>query len=179
MTERVWRERGIRDAVAAGDDRAWQALYNAEFAPLEAYVLWRCGSMRDLSNDVLQETWMTAVRRIRRFDPERGSAHQWLCGIAANVLRNALRSRRRGTRFEPLNGDETVADSTVADRERAQRIAMALAVVSDRHEAVLRMKYLDRMSMADIGAATGETEKAVESLLTRARAAFREAYGND
>ena len=43
-------------------------------------------------------------------------------------------------------------------------------------KAVLRAKYLDGRSMAEIAAAWGETPKAVESLLTRARQAFREAY---
>ena len=47
---------------------------------------------RDLADDVLQETWMTAVRRVRRFDPGAGPFCAWLCGIAANVLRNQLRA---------------------------------------------------------------------------------------
>jgi RNA polymerase sigma-70 factor (ECF subfamily) len=67
----------------------------------------------------------------------------------------------------------------VADRERAERVAAALAELPERYEAVLRMKYLDRSSVGEIAAQTGETEKAVESLLGRARAAFREAYGDD
>ena len=175
MTERVWRERGLRDAVAAGDAAAWRAWYEAEYAPVEGYVLWRCGSARDLADDVLQETWLTAVRRIRHFDPAAGPFHAWLCGIAANVLRNQRRSRRRrADRHEPLAGDPAAADG-----ERARRVAEALVALPERDERVLRMKYLDRMSVAEIAAASGETEKAVESLLTRARAAFREAYGDD
>jgi RNA polymerase sigma-70 factor (ECF subfamily) len=180
MTERVWRERGLRDAVAAGDAAAWRAWYEAEYAPLEGYVLWRCGSLRDLADDVLQETWLTAVRRVRRFDPSAGPFRAWLCGIAANVLRNHLRARRRrADRLRPLLGDVGRVDSAAADREWAERVAAALAALPERYERVLRMKYLDHMSMADIAAAGGETEKAVESLLTRARAAFREAYGDD
>lgn len=180
MAERVWRERGLRDAVAAGDTAAWRAWYEAEYAPLERYVLWRCGGARELADDVVQDTWLTAVRRVRRFDPAAGSFHAWLCGIAANVLRNRLRSRRRrGGRQEPLDGDLGKEDRAVADRERAGRVAAALATLPDRYEAALRMKYLDRMSMAEMAAAWGQTEKAIESLLTRARAAFREAYGDD
>jgi RNA polymerase sigma-70 factor, ECF subfamily len=180
MTDRVWRERGLRDAVVAGDEAAWRAWYGAEYAPLEAYVLWRAGGARDLADDVLQETWLTAVRRVRRFDPAAGSFHGWLCGIAANVLRNHVRShRRRRRRQEPLNGDLAQEYPALANRERAERIAAALAELPDRYEIVLRMKYLDRLSVAEIAATTGETEKAVESLLTRARAAFREAYGDD
>jgi RNA polymerase sigma-70 factor, ECF subfamily len=175
MTDRVWRERGLRDAVARGDAAAWRAWYEAEYPALEAYVLWRCGSSRDLADDVLQDTWLTAVRRVRRFDPVAGPFQGWLCGIAANVLRNQLRARRRrSARQEPLANDPAAAD-----RRRAERVAEALATLPERSEHVLRMKYLDRLSVAEIAAACGETEKAVESLLARARAAFREAYGDD
>jgi len=180
MTDRVWRERGLRDAVAAGDDAAWRAWYEAEYAPLEAYVLWRCGSLRDLADDALQDTWLTAVRRIRRFEPAAGSFHGWLCGIAGNVIRNHLRSRqRRAARQEPLNGEPVQTETGASDRERAVRIAAALDQLPERYETVLRMKYLDRCTVAEIAGECGETEKAVESLLSRARAAFREAYGDD
>jgi RNA polymerase sigma-70 factor (ECF subfamily) len=45
-----------------------------------------------------------------------------------------------------------------------------------RHEQVLRAKYLEQMSVRVIADAWRETPKAIESLLTRARQAFREAY---
>jgi RNA polymerase sigma-70 factor, ECF subfamily len=180
MTDRDWRERGLRDAVAAGDERAWRAWYEGEYAPLEAYVLWRCGNRRDLADDVLQETWMTAVRNVRRFDPHAGTFHAWLCGIASNVIRNHLRSRRRrADRQQALTGDFAVEDSTLAERERGDRLTAALATLPDRYEVALRLKYLDRLTVAEMAATLGETEKAVESLLSRARAAFREAYGDD
>jgi RNA polymerase sigma-70 factor (ECF subfamily) len=180
MSDRFWRERGLRDAVSAGDERAWRTWFESEYAPLEAYVQWRCGSLRELIDDVLQETWLTAVRRIRAFNPEAGPFHNWLCGIAANVLRNHLRCRRRRTaRLEPLNGEVGHDDPAIVERERAERIAIALAGLSERHELALRLKYLEQKSVAEIAASWGETEKAVESLLTRARTAFREAYGDE
>ncbi len=92
--ERVWRERGLRDAVLAGDETAWKTLYQESFAGLYAYVLWRCAGLRDAADEVVQETWLTAVRRIGRFDPARGGFAGWLCGIAANVLRNHFRRER-------------------------------------------------------------------------------------
>ena len=44
------------------------------------------------------------------------------------------------------------------------------------HEAVLRAKYLEGRSVADIADERCESSKAIESLLTRARQAFRQAY---
>ena len=67
----------------------------------------------------------------------------------------------------------------VADRDALAGYCQAvadLASLSERHEAVLRAKYLEQHSVADIAAEWDETPKAVESLLSRARAAFREAY---
>ena len=46
----------------------------------------------------------------------------------------------------------------------------------DRYEAVLRAKYLEGRSVQDIASAWDETPKAVESLLTRARQAFRALF---
>jgi len=61
-------------------------------------------------------------------------------------------------------------------QERAVRIARTLADLPPRQEQVLRSKYLEQMSVQAIADAWGETPKAIESLLTRARQAFRDAY---
>ena len=96
--DRVEQERLLRSAVLAGDQRAWQAWYDQSYGPLCRYVHWRSGGLEDLAEEVIQETWLVAVRRVRRFDPGRGSFLAWLRGIAANVLRNRLRARARTDR---------------------------------------------------------------------------------
>jgi len=51
-----------------------------------------------------------------------------------------------------------------------------VASLPEHYEAVLRAKYLDGQSVAAIAAERDESPKAVESLLTRARQAFRDVY---
>ena len=63
-------------------------------------------------------------------------------------------------------------------RERSERIAQALAALPEQYEAVLRAKYLELQTVEQIAAVRNETPKAVESLLTRARAAFRENFAS-
>jgi RNA polymerase sigma-70 factor (ECF subfamily) len=173
-SDRVWRERGLRSAVLAGDERAWRLWYDESFDALTA--AWRCAGLRDLTEEVVQETWLTAVRRIRSFDPERGSFAGWLRGIAANILRNHLRAEnRRAGCIKSLNGQPTPARS--GEPDLAERVAKALTSLPERYESVLRAKYLDQQSVAQIAELWNETPKTVESLLTRARQAFREAYG--
>ncbi|MDB5306571.1 MAG: sigM 8 [Gemmataceae bacterium] len=175
----VWRERAVRDAVLAGDGAAWRAWYDDHFPRLAAYVAWRSGGLPDLADDVLQETWLTAVRRLRAFDPARGPFFAWLCGIAANVARSAVRTRRRlRYRSRPLDGvpDPPAGSPDPVTVEKAERVAAALAALPEHYEAVLRAKYLDRHTVDEIAAARGVSPEAVGSLLSRARQAFREVY---
>ena len=173
-SDRVWREGTLRAAVLAGDESAWQMLYDATFAGLYAYVCWRCAGLRDVADELVQECWLTAVRRVRSFDPTRASFAAWIRGIAGNVVRNHFRALRRTKPLRPLDGRE--AAPAADERDTQECIARALASLSERHEAVLRAKYLEMHSVADIAAQWQESPKAIESLLTRAREAFRQAY---
>ena len=171
--DRAERERDLRRAVLAGEEYAWRTLYDESFTGLHAYVLWRCAGLRERADEVVQETWLTAVRRLRAFDPSAGSFAAWLRGIAANLLRNHFRrEKRRAGHVQPLVG-EPAAEHPNTD---AERIAQALSALPEHYEAVLRAKYLDGRSVADIARERDESPKAVESLLTRARQAFRDVY---
>ena len=138
-----------------------------------------CGGLRDAADEVVQETWLIAVRRIRAFDPEAGSFAGWIRGIAANLVNNRFRKEHTAAngRLRLHAAESEPVDADLLRREQAQRVAHALADLSERHEAILRAKYLEGRAVADIAAAWHETPKAVESLLTRAREAFRAAYG--
>jgi len=178
--DRVQREELLRGAVLAGNENAWQTWYDETFDDLYRYVRWRCGGQKDWADEIVQDTWLTAVRRVRRFDPRKGSFLAWLRGVAANLLRNDLRKRRRLPKFQQ-SADGQISDiskggSLWEDRYREEEVAAALDALSEREEAVLRAKYLEGLSVAEIASARGETPKAVESLLSRARQAFREVY---
>ena len=107
-SERVRQEATARAAALAGDEAAWRTLYDGACDELWNYALWRCAGLRDLAEDVVQESWLVAVRRLADFDPVRGSFLAWLRGIAALVVKNQLRSRRQG--HQALTGNESVPD---------------------------------------------------------------------
>jgi RNA polymerase sigma-70 factor, ECF subfamily len=177
--DRIARERQLRGAVLRGDELAWRTWYDESFADLLAYVAWRYGGRRDPVDEIVQETWLTAVRGIRSFDPEQGSFAVWLRGVAANLIRNHVRQTARARQSgEPLAADRVSGSDGETERQadRAEKIAAALVALPPRYEAVLRAKYLDGLSIAVIASQSGESTKAIESLLTRAREAFRRLY---
>ncbi|MBI3411287.1 MAG: sigma-70 family RNA polymerase sigma factor [Planctomycetes bacterium] len=169
-SDRAWRERGLHSAVLAGDEDAWRTLYDESFAALDAFVLWRSGGLRDLADEIVQETWLTAVRRIRDFKPEQAAFVAWLRGIAANLIHNHWRRKRPPLAVSRSSREENDR------RDQAEHIAHALAELPERYEAVLRAKYLDQESVQVIARAWNESPKAIESLLTRARQALREVF---
>jgi RNA polymerase sigma-70 factor (ECF subfamily) len=174
------REEILHRAVLAGDDRAWQTLYDESFDALYRYVHWRTGGLRERTDEVVQETWLRAVRRIRKFDPRRGTFLNWVRGIAANVAyrhyRRALARRDAAPLPEDPPAAHYAASAPLEQRERVERIATTLSALPEHYEHVLRAKYVDGQSVADIARSRGDTPKAVESLLTRARAAFRKVF---
>lgn len=174
-TERIRRERELREAVLAGDEFAWSRWYDESCNALHAYLLWRCGGLRDHSDELTQEVWLLAIRKLSSFDPDRASFLAWLRGLGAGLARNHFRREAR-RRIVPLSESLAVLDGASESRERAERVACALAELPERYEAVLRAKYLDGDSVGQIAEARGESVKAIESLLSRAREAFRSAY---
>ena len=175
--DRLIQRRRWHAAVLAGDDDAWRDGYDQAYDAVRAFIAWRCAGCADLIDDVEQETWMTAVRRIGDYDPGRGTLAVWICGIAAHVVRNALRARRRrSARVSALVGECPEPPDAPAENDRAEWTARTLAELPDHYEQALRDKYLHGRSVAAMAEDRGESLKAVESLLTRARDAFRQTY---
>src|SRR5262245_16400697 len=163
QSDRVGRERRRRRAVLAGDADAWRAWYDEAADRLAAYVRWRCAGLDDLADEVLQETWLTAVRRIRHLHPAQAAFAARLAGIAANVPRNHLRRHRRRARLtRPLDAEPAAANGPPPgdERERRLEIARTLAELPPHYERVLRAKYLDGQSVAAIAADCHESPKA-------------------
>jgi RNA polymerase sigma-70 factor (ECF subfamily) len=169
--------------VLAGDEAAWRAWYDAAYEPLRAFVFWRLAQQPAAVDEVVQDAWLIAVRRMRDFDPRQGSFLDWLRGIAGNVIKN--RSRQRQTAqaaWETLAAGAALAGEAELPLEAAERSARVAAVLSslpEHYAAVLQAKYFEQRSVSDIAAAWNQTAKAIESLLTRARLAFRDQFGEE
>lgn len=172
--ERIDEERGLRAAVLAGDEAAWTVLYRRHAGALYAFAARRLPGDAPAAEELVQDVWMIAVKRIRRFDPQRGSFLSWLFGIAEMQLRN---QRRRNARRRTV---DSISDEIVAPQETdfglAEQVALAMAELPGRYQQVLEAKYRQQQSVAEIADESETTEKAVESLLSRARAAFRAAF---
>lgn len=150
-------------------------LYDGAFPRVQGLLNWRCGGCADLLEEAFQETWMIVSRRLTTFEPTRCRFATWVCGIAINVARQLIRKRaNERSRMQSLNGNEPAMSEGAKDQ--SERVAIALDQLPDHYVQVLEAKYFEQFSMEEIAIQRSMTCKAVESLLTRARQAFREAY---
>jgi RNA polymerase sigma factor (sigma-70 family) len=180
-------EAGVVRAAARGDGPARAALFDRYLAPVYEFVFYRVGRRADTAEEVTQEVFARALAHIDRYDPARGDFGQWLGGISRNAIRDlARKSRAPGTSMasDPapvlggLPGREDPA-AAAAERDGQAVLMRALSSLPERYRELLRWKYLEERSVRDIAAGKGVTEKAVEGMLGRARAALRDALGGE
>jgi RNA polymerase sigma factor (sigma-70 family) len=172
MTEEATIEKVLARAVRDGDLSAWKVLYDRHFADVLRAAERRIPRDRAAAEDVVQEAWMIAVRKIDSFDAERGRFLAWMIGIVDKVAANAV--RRRENLPAPIGeAAGEIPAPRVDSFPRRTALESAMRDLPDRYRRVLWAKYDERLSVAEIAHRERETEKTIESLLSRARAALR------
>ena len=81
------------------DRPTFSAVAESELDAVHRYLLFLTGN-RTVAEDLTGETFEKAFRVWRRFDPRRGTARAWLCGIARTTSLDPLRSEERRRRRE-------------------------------------------------------------------------------
>lgn len=167
-------------AAVFGSEAAFRAFYERALPRIYGYLLPRCGGDRSVAEELTQQTFAAAVREHRAFDG-RADPLTWLTGIARHKLadhfRRLDRDEHRRLRLvvrEVAMNAETRAWRSFDEREA---IVRTLAAIPAMQRAVLVLHYADGLPIRDIAAQLGKSESATESLMTRARDAFRREYG--
>jgi RNA polymerase sigma-70 factor (ECF subfamily) len=173
--------------AARGDPEARAALFDRYLGPVYEFVFFRVGRRRDLAEEVVQEVFARALRHMERYDASRGDFGQWLGGISRNAIRDLTRKARApgaALASDPapvLAGLAGGADpaAEAAARDGREVLLRALGALPLRYREMLEWKYLQGLSMREIAARKGTTEKAVEGMLGRARAVLREGLDGE
>ena len=174
--------------MLAGDERAFEAFFNAYFPRLYRFALPRLNGDVDATREIVQVTLGKAIRKLESFRGESG-LFTWICQICRNEIVDYIRAERR-MRHVVLIDDQPELRAAVESieapdefdlvkgygREEAARL---VRVVLDRLPAsygdALEWKYIEGESVETIGERLGIGTTAAQSLLARARRAFRES----
>ncbi len=189
----------IAEAVRAGDQAAFRALFERHRRELQIHAYRMLGSFTD-TEDLLQETFLRAWNRRESFEG-RASVRAWLYQIATNPCLDVLRQRRR--RVLPFDvlppiGPEHPAPTDPAAFDWIEPFPDQLLAVDDPAQAVLTRESIELAFLAAIhhlspiqraavvlrdalgwsaretAEALGTSEAAVKSALQRARRTLEE-----
>ncbi|MEM8932146.1 MAG: sigma-70 family RNA polymerase sigma factor [Acidobacteriota bacterium] len=183
-----FRDKALVKRLLRGDERAFERFFSDHFAGLYRFAASR---LRDdaAAEEVAQATLCQAIRKLATYRGE-ASLFTWLCTfcrheIAAHVKRNRRIPEPIGfvedipevrAALESVLGDDEGPAADLRRRELARRVRATLDRLPAHYGRALEWKYLEESSVAEIAARLDLGPKAAESLLTRARAAFRDAY---
>ncbi len=189
MTDPHLSDRALVVRLRAGDEAAFEAFFSGYFPGLFRFALARVGRDEDAAEEVVQAALSRAVTRLSTYRGE-AALFTWLCTFCRYEIAAHWR-RRGGGREAPLVEDlpevraalESLAagreggpDEELRRRELARLVQVTLDRLPPRYGDALEWKYLLGLSVQEIADRMGTSVKAAESLLTRARGAFRDGF---
>jgi len=161
---------GLVAATLAGDPQAFETL-------VERYQTRLFGLVRHYTRnpseveDIVQETYLRALD-----DWGPGALPDaplaWLKRVARNLLIDHLRRQKKAAPSEWGPGAKNDPE-TSGDEFESLELFLALTSLGRKKAAVLEAFYYDGLSVREIAAERGLSEKAVEGLLRRARQALK------
>jgi RNA polymerase sigma-70 factor (ECF subfamily) len=151
------------------------AIYRDTIDALYGYVSRRCGGVRQLAEDLTQETWLRAVREWGRAGaPDKPLA--WLTTVARNLIINHFR------RTDPVALDDLPLSMTI-DTVDLDAIGESEAIAALVNQALSRLPmdearlleefHFERYRVTRLAERYGISERAVEGRLRRARERLR------
>jgi RNA polymerase sigma-70 factor (ECF subfamily) len=172
--------------VRQGSKAALGTLYRRYLPSVWRYVYTQVGGDEHIAEDVVSETFLSALHGLRTLEEDGRPLYPWLIGVA----RHKLGDHRRKARLPSgclASADQNLADGSGTEdppahlelAESRGQVTQVMAQLVDEERLVLEWKYVDEMAVKEIAVRLGRTEKAVESLLYRARKSFRAAFPPD
>lgn len=161
-----------------GDAKALAALI-ARWQPRLGRLAWRLTGEREAARDIVQDAWLTIVRRINRLD-DPARFRSWAYRIVSNRCVDWTRRRvvQRKATIELQSTASSAFDELTITPDTVDELACmrdALRKLPDNQRAILSLHYLDEMSVAQIAHVLGLPEGTVKSRLFHARNRLKQA----
>ena len=183
LDSEVAEDLALAQRVGSGDESALKALYERHADPLYAFVSHSLDGARSEAEEVWQDTLETAIRTLPAY---RGQSRffSWLCGIARHKLADYWRRHNRSNQHLCLMPPEALndlldagplPDELVGQRATCLRVAEVLGLLPADYRTALVARYADGHSVQETAKLLDRSYKATESVLSRAKAAFRAA----
>jgi RNA polymerase sigma-70 factor (ECF subfamily) len=163
---------------AKADPEAFGVLYERYVDRIYNYIYYRVGNHHD-AEDLTARTFFRALDHMDQYEDRGVPFSAWLYRIAHNLVANWHRDRSR-RRLISLDGLIRLAEPDHAPEREVERqetyelLRAAIRRLPADRQQLLILKFVERLSNAEIGRVMGKTEGAIKSLYHRTLIALRE-----
>lgn len=186
-----FRDRGLARRMLSGDERAFDEFFDGHFPGLYRFALTRLNRDEDAAEEVAQATICKAITKLATYRGE-AALFTWLCTFCRHEI-SAYYRRNRVTAHTvdliedtpevraALESSRTMLEGPEQALDRAEvgrLVQVALDQLPPHYGNALEWKYLEGVSVKEIASRLELSPKAAESLLTRARDAFRDGFSS-
>ncbi len=175
--------------MLAGEELAFEEFFEDFFPRLYRFALPRTHHQAHIAEDVVQATFCVAITRMKTYRGE-AALFTWLCTICRREIGAYYRKHTREAQPVLLEDSPEVRasleslamalsqepESQLLRKEITHLVQVTLDCLPRWYASVLELKYLKDLSVKEIASRLNLGPKAAESLLTRARQAFREGF---
>ena len=172
-----------------GDERAFERLFEDYFGSLYRFALTRLDFDEALAQEMAQSTLLKMIEKLETYRGE-AALFSWLCSICYHEITAHFRRQKRlppqVELFEDAPEIKAVLDALATGdlspedelrrKEVSRLVHLTLDHLPPRYGRALEWKYFEGLSVAEIGSRLEVTAKAAESIMTRARLAFRSGF---
>ena len=181
-------DKALARRIAGGSEAAFEEFFRVYFPRLYRFALGRVKGDEAAAEEIVQRTMYLVMRKMPGY---RGEAllFTWLCQICRNEITSVFRERHVDPQHEvPLEDNPAVQaalsslsvdlgpEGSRSDDEIANFVRATLEYLPARYACALEMKYIRGCSVDEIGEELNISSKAAESVLSRARTAFKEGF---
>jgi RNA polymerase sigma-70 factor (ECF subfamily) len=184
-------DRAIVARILAGDEEAFEAFFNEYFSRLYRFAMARLSNNQDAAEEVVQSALCNVVDKLETYRGE-AALFSWLCTICRHEISSYYRRNRHRPReiglveeipevraaLESLAAVENDIEGDLLRKELSHLVQVTLDYLPTRYGDALEWKYIEGLSVKQIASRLQISVKAAESLLSRARGAFRDGFGN-
>jgi RNA polymerase sigma-70 factor (ECF subfamily) len=159
----------------SGDRRAFDQLI-IRHGPFALRVASRLVANAAVAEDIVQDAMLRAWSQAGRFDSRRASFTTWLYRIVVNLCIDYSRRKRPEPlpeAFDPPDLSAT-AEESLQNADNSRALIAAMQTLPPNQRAALILIYQEDMSGLQAAQVLGVSVKAVERLLSRARAQLRD-----
>jgi RNA polymerase sigma-70 factor (ECF subfamily) len=190
-------ERRLVERMRAGDESAFDDFAERWVPGLYRFALRRLHGDRELTREIVQATVCKVIAKLDDYRAE-APLFTWMCACCRNEIAGHFRRLARRPREVELVEAASSAGAAAAagsvgavampaaagpgpeERflrlERAELVHVALDRLPPDYARAVEWRYLEGVEVAEVARRLESSYKAAESLLSRARRAFREAF---